>query len=93
MSDLSKQALWYAFGLAALASILALRIGANFLVLVPVLLTWAALASRAGKVGNLVRLACALGYAGFIVVGSFSVGRIFVPSFIALVAALVLRAR
>lgn len=88
----SRQALWYAFGLAIPAAMLALRMGANELSVVPVLLTAIALASRRGRGGGVLRITCAAVYAGLIVIGSLSVGALFVPSFVALVVAIVMDA-
>lgn len=84
------QLLWYSFALAAVAVILSLRATTHWLTVMPIALTLVPLTIRTGARGLMVGGLCAVGYAIVILLASMSIGRYFVPSFVFLLAALVI---
>lgn len=87
---LSRQARWYAFGLAVLASLVGLRMGGNVLAFVPVFLTGLCLVPTHPSVSAAVSTGCIGLYAVFLFISSLTVGRYYLPSFLALLAAIAL---
>jgi hypothetical protein len=86
-----SQALWYALGLAALACVFSLRVGANWLALVPLFLTGFPLSLRNRPRAEWISLVCTMLYLAWIAIAIWSIGRMFIPSFLALVVALLLQ--
>lgn len=79
--------LWTAFLLALPVTVVGLRLGGNWLTVVPALLTAVALISRRGARGLVVSCVVTIVYSVVLMI-SLSIGAYWIPSFIALTFAL-----
>lgn len=78
-------ALLIAFALPAVGSFVGIRLGANWLSLMPVVITMIPFLSHRRAFGKLVSILSVFYYSALLVLMSLTIGRYFVPSFAALI--------
>ena len=88
LSSFARQANWYAFGMAAIAMLLSVRLGANWFVALPVLFSGIPLCVRGWRAAMVSSVLAAAVDASVILLGSMTVGRYFVASAVAQLVAI-----